>query len=143
MKYWWERGWKYLRPVIKYYAVQSTLVLYHLGYLFNDFCLFFSPLEKSGGFFWSNVAINHTVHSSFFGIIPISFSKGRGNFQYCFLLSRGDVGAKQIRFYNQQTQCRAYGLTIKLVSLPVLSLGIGLFITIFQGKHCNKKKKIE
>ena len=32
------------------------------------------------------------------------------------------------------------GLTIKLVSLPVLSLGIGLFIIIFQGKHCNKKK---
>ena len=33
----------------------------------------------------------------FFGIIPISSSKSRGNFQYCFLLSRGDVGAMQSR----------------------------------------------
>ena len=79
---------------ICYAVYYSTVVLHHLGYLINDFCLFFSPLEKSGGFFWSNVLINQTIYSTFLLVLyPISSPKSSSNFQYCFLLSRGDVGA--------------------------------------------------
>ena len=71
---------------------------------------FFYPLEKSDGFFWSIVTNNTNIYSTSFQYYPDSLSKGRFNFQYCFLLSRKTWVQNQV--INQQTVRRVLWVSL-------------------------------